>query len=69
MTHTPETLITRAEAAARAGVSVPTVDYWRRTDRLTTHKNDLGHVRVDADELDRLIIQKPVSVPEQRSGS
>lgn len=59
-THTPQNLIDKAEAARRAGRGIRTVENWLRDGRLTKHKNGLGQVRVDADELDRLLAFVPV---------
>lgn len=59
MKNTPEITITRNDAARRAGVKVRTVDYWRRTGKITTYTNDLGHVRLDPEEIDALISLRP----------
>jgi predicted site-specific integrase-resolvase len=52
---TNENRITRKQASERAGVHVRTIDYWRRTGRLTRYRDGLGHVSVDAAELDALL--------------
>jgi predicted site-specific integrase-resolvase len=54
-------LITRRGAADRAGVDVRTVDYWRRTGKLTEHRDGRGRVWVEVEELDRLLKPVPVS--------
>lgn len=53
-------LITKREAATRAGVTTRSIDNWLITKKLTKHVNGLGQVRVDADELDRLLKFQPV---------
>jgi excisionase family DNA binding protein len=53
------TLITRKQAAQRAGVHVRTVDYWRRTGKLRTHRDGLGRVSLDSQELEELITPQP----------
>ena len=50
-----ELLITRKEAAQRAGVHVRTVDYWRRSGKLKTLRDGLGRVSIDPEELSTLI--------------
>lgn len=70
MTQTPENLITRKQAADRAGVSPRTIDRWRRMALLTTYRRLVGPavVLVDPVELDAL--QKTVqAVPAQRTAA
>lgn len=55
----PENLITRKEAADRAGVDVRTVDYWRGRGRLTTYRTRGRHVRIDPAELDDYLKTAP----------
>jgi hypothetical protein len=55
----PGPLITRQEAARRVGVTVRTVDYWRRTEKITTYKDRRGRVMVDADEIDDVMEPRP----------
>jgi len=55
----PGPLITRQEAARRVGVTVRTVDYWRRTEKITTYKDGRGRVMVDADEIDDVMEPRP----------
>lgn len=55
------TYITVNEAAERAGVDPKTVRRWYRTDgKLTKYVTGTGRVRIDADELARLINPEPV---------
>lgn len=61
MTHTPLNLITRDEAAVRAGVKIRTIDHWRREQKIKTYRNGAGHVRLDADEIDEFLTMKAVS--------
>ena len=65
MTPTPENLITRAEAAARAGVDQRTIDNWRTANLLTTYtkrgSRTEPRVFIDPVQLDRLISPVPVS--------
>lgn len=58
---TANTLITKREAADRAGVIIRTVNNWLALGKLTKHVNGLGQVRIDADELDRLLRFQPVN--------
>lgn len=58
----PTEWITKREAAARAGVIVRTIDNWLAAGRLTKHRDGVGHVRIDAAELTRLITPRPVAV-------
>jgi hypothetical protein len=60
-TQRPKIPLTRNEAAARAGVQPRTIDYWRRTKKITTFKDGRGHVWLDAEEIDALSEIKPVS--------
>jgi hypothetical protein len=66
MTHTPQNLITRNEAAARAGVGPRTIDYWRKHEKITTYWNARGQVRLDPEEIDDLTAFAPKPVPAQR---
>lgn len=63
--HT-NTLITRQEAAARAGVSPRTIDNWRKDGLLTTYtrraSSRTARIMVDGDQLDSLIQPQPVAV-------
>lgn len=52
-------LISRDEAARRAGVSVRTVGRWVFQGRLTKYTDGLGHVRIDAAELRELTTPQP----------
>lgn len=56
-----QNLITKREAAVRAGVILRTIDNWLRTEKLTKHTNGLGQVRIDQDELDGLLRFEPVA--------
>lgn len=70
MTQTPQNLITRKQAADRAGVDPRTVDNWRRAGLLTTYtkRGSRTLVWLDAEELESLI--QPVQVvPAQRQGA
>jgi excisionase family DNA binding protein len=51
--------LTRKHAADRAGVHPRTIDYWRKTGRLTTHRTGTGAVRIDQQELDDLTSVRP----------
>ena len=55
----PENLITRRQAATRAGVDVRTVDYWRTRGKLTTYRTRGRHVRIDPAELDDYLKTAP----------
>lgn len=57
---TPQVLITRNEAAERAGVRPRTIDYWRRHGKIKTYKNGRGQVFLDADEIDGMLVAKVV---------
>lgn len=61
ITQKPKIPITRKEAAERAGVPVRTIDYWRRTRKITNYADGRGRVWVDAEEIDDLSEIKPVS--------
>lgn len=65
MTHTPTSLITRIEAAHRAGVSPRTIDRWIRQERLIKYVDAQGHVSVDEFALLRLITPVPVRAAVQ----
>lgn len=71
MTTTPKNLITRAEAAVRAGVDPRTIDNWRQAGLLTTYSKRGGRgeprVLIDPAQLDKITAPQPV--PAQRSGS
>lgn len=69
MTLNPEDLITRADAAERAGVNPRTIDNWRRAGLLSTYAKRGGDARiyVSATEVDRQTAYQ--KVPAQRSGS
>jgi excisionase family DNA binding protein len=58
MTNTPGNLISRQDAADRAGVGIRTVDHWRRTGKISTYRDGLGHVRLDPEEVDDLLAVK-----------
>lgn len=58
-THKPIIPITRDQAAARAGVSARTIDYWRRTGKITNYKDGRGKIWLDAEEIDGLSEIKP----------
>lgn len=53
-TKKPKIPISREQAATRAGVGVRTIDYWRRTGKITKYKDGRGRVWIDADEIDHL---------------
>lgn len=55
----PENLITRKQAATRAGVDVRTVDYWRRAGKLKTYRTRGRHVRIDPAQLDAYLGVSP----------
>jgi len=59
----PENLITRKQAADRAGVDVRTVDYWRRVGKLTTYRTRGHHVRIDPAQLDSYLKVAPEKHP------
>lgn len=48
-------LLTKDEAAARFSISRRTLERWIRDGRLSTIKPSPGVVRIDADDVDRLI--------------
>jgi excisionase family DNA binding protein len=55
------TMITRRQAADRAGVNVRTVDLWCRNGKLTGHKDGRGRVWVKEEELNRLLTPQPMT--------
>ena len=55
-------LITKNEAADRAGVTLRTIDNWFSRGWLTKHRDGRGRVGIDAGELDELITFVPVVV-------
>lgn len=57
-------LISRQEAAEKAGVSPRTIDYWRRRQYLTTYKRRGHFVMVDEDELDAYLQASPEPAPQ-----
>jgi excisionase family DNA binding protein len=59
----PENLITRKQAAIRAGVDIRTVDYWRREGKLTTYRTRGYHVRIDPAQLDDYLEIAPEQHP------
>ena len=63
MVNERKTLITRQEAAARAGVSPRTIDNWRKIGLLTTYsqRGVKERIRVDQAELDLLIAPRAVT--------
>lgn len=63
MVNTPKNLITRGEAAKRAGVNPRTIDNWRKAGLLKTYMIRGGpqRIRVDASELEKLTTPQPVS--------
>lgn len=67
MTRTRENLITKAQAAERAGVHRATIDRLRKAGKLTTYR-ELGDrsVLIDPEELDALKLRV---VPAQRKGA
>jgi excisionase family DNA binding protein len=67
MTDTPNRPITRATAALMLGVSTRTLARYLADGRLTRYEDGLGRVRIDEDEVVRLL--SPQRVPAQRSGS
>lgn len=71
MTRTPEDLITRKQAADRAGVTPRTVDNWRRGGLLTTYTKRGSRTLVwvsaaDVDTLTRAQAVPAQAVPAQR---
>jgi hypothetical protein len=66
MTRTPDDLITRKQAAERAGVTPRTVDNWRRAGLLTTYtrRGSQSTVWVSAAAVDQLTVA--TVVPAQR---
>lgn len=56
-------MITRKEAATRAGVDVRTVDYWRREGKLTTYRTRGRHIRIDPAQLDNYLGVVPEKNP------
>jgi len=67
MTDTPKNLITRDQAAERAGVHPATIDRLRKAGKLATYRR-LGNraVLIDQDALDALTLQV---VPAQRTAA
>lgn len=67
MSRTPENLITRTQAAERAGVHPATIDRLRKAGKLKTYRV-LGRreIHVDPAELDRLVL---TVVPAQKQGA
>lgn len=57
----PEILISRQQAAARAGVKIRTIDYWRHHRKITTYKDGRGRIWIDPQEIDDLMRPQPVS--------
>ncbi len=53
-TQKPKIPLTRDQAATRAGVGTRTIDFWRRTGKVTNYKDGRGNVWVDAEEIDGL---------------
>jgi predicted site-specific integrase-resolvase len=70
MTQTPRKLISREQAAERAGVSPRTIDRWRRLGLLTTHtyKGLRMKIWIDPRELDH-VRQPRLTVPAQKQGA
>jgi predicted site-specific integrase-resolvase len=69
MSRTTPKLITRAQAAERAGVNVRTIDRLRQSGFLDTYKRRGERtVYVDQDQLD-LATKPMVVVPAQRTGA
>lgn len=65
MGNDTKNLITRVQAAARAGVSPRTIDNWRKEGLLTTYTrrgSTVARVLIDQDELDRVTSVQPVPV-------
>lgn len=59
-------LITKNEAATRAGVTLRTIDNWFHRGWLTKYENGRGRVGIDPGELDELITYVPaVSSPSR----
>ena len=69
MTRTPDDLITRKQAADRAGVTPRTVDNWRRAGLLTTYtkRGSQTLVWVSAAQVDTLTVAQVV--PVQRTAA
>lgn len=47
--------IRREGAARRAGVTLRTIDNWRREGKIKTYRDEIGRVWISGDEIDRLI--------------
>jgi molybdopterin-binding protein len=64
------TLLTPREAAARLGVSYPTVKQWIYKGSIRTRRTAGGHHRVPATEIDRLLARTgPALPPPRREGA
>jgi molybdopterin-binding protein len=62
------TLLTPREAAARLGVSYPTVKQWIYKGSIRTRRTAGGHHRVPATEIDRLLARTGRALPPPRRG-
>jgi molybdopterin-binding protein len=62
------TLLTPREAAARLGVSYPTVKQWIYKGSIRTRRTAGGHHRVPATEIDRLLARTGPALPAPRRG-
>jgi predicted site-specific integrase-resolvase len=52
--------IRRHGAARRAGVTVRTIDNWRKEGKITTYLDETGRVWINADEIDKLTTPRAV---------
>ncbi len=70
MTQTPQNLITRKQAADRAGVHPRTIDRYRRSGLLKTYtfRGLQTTVWIDAEELD-VLLHPAVLIPAQKQGA
>jgi molybdopterin-binding protein len=62
------TLLTPREAAARLGVSYPTVKQWIYKGSIRTRRTAGGHHRVPATEIDRLLARSGRALPPPQRG-
>jgi hypothetical protein len=59
MTNKNLRLVSRKKAAEIAGVHERTVDYWRRTEKLTTYRERGFYVMIDLNELEEFLGTSP----------
>lgn len=53
MKNTGKTLVTRAKAAEIYGITVRTIDRWATAGVIKKYENQVGHVRVCLEELEK----------------